>query len=119
MGLDHLVSLALDLGAKKLRPFKEHLALLNEGTPLQNVAAPRNDPSGDKVFELLIALGATRMGAEVTVDSPENSKGDNPDVIAAWKDARWGEGRKPKADPMAKRTPGIPGPSACHEPFGT
>jgi hypothetical protein len=28
------------------------------------------------------------------------------------------EGRKPKADPMAKRTPGIPGPSACHEPFG-
>jgi hypothetical protein len=29
------------------------------------------------------------------------------------------EGRKPKADPMAKRTPGIPGPSACHEPFGT
>jgi len=24
--------------------------------------------------------------------------------------------RKPKADPMAKRTPGIPGPSACHEP---
>jgi hypothetical protein len=25
--------------------------------------------------------------------------------------------RKPKADPMAKRTPGIPGPSACHEPF--
>ena len=30
-----------------------------------------------------------------------------------------GEGRKPKADPMAKRTPGIPGPSACHEPFCT
>jgi len=30
-----------------------------------------------------------------------------------------GEGRKPKADPMAKRTPGIPGPSACHEPFGS
>jgi hypothetical protein len=29
------------------------------------------------------------------------------------------EGRKPKADPMAKRTPGIPGLSACHEPFGT
>ncbi len=29
------------------------------------------------------------------------------------------EGREPKADPMAKRTPGIPGPSACHEPFGT
>ena len=28
------------------------------------------------------------------------------------------EGRKPKADPMAKRTPGIPGPSPCHEPFG-
>jgi ParB family chromosome partitioning protein len=29
------------------------------------------------------------------------------------------EGRKPKADPVAKRNPGIPGPSACHEPFGT
>jgi nucleoside-diphosphate-sugar epimerase len=24
---------------------------------------------------------------------------------------RAGEGRKPKADPMAKRTPGIPGPT--------
>jgi hypothetical protein len=90
MGLDHLVSLALALGVEKLRPFKDHLALLNEGTPLQNVAAPRNDPSGDKLFELLIALGAVRMGAEVTVDSPDRSKGDNPDVIAAWKGARWG-----------------------------
>jgi hypothetical protein len=29
------------------------------------------------------------------------------------------EGRKPKADPMGKRNPGIPGPSACHEPFGS
>jgi hypothetical protein len=33
--------------------------------------------------------------------------------------ARLTEGRKPKADPMAKRTPGLPGLSACHEPFGT
>lgn len=90
MGLDYLVSLALELGAEKLQPFKEHFALLNDGTPLQNVAAPRNDPSGDKVFELMIALGAVRMGAEVTVDSPDRSKGDNPDVIAAWNGVRWG-----------------------------
>jgi hypothetical protein len=33
-----------------------------------------------------------------------------------------GEGERvgsPKPIPMAKRTPGIPGLSACHEPFGT
>ena len=29
------------------------------------------------------------------------------------------EGRKSKADPMGKRNPGIPGPSACHKPFGS
>jgi hypothetical protein len=29
-----------------------------------------------------------------------------------------GEGRNPKADPMAKGNPEIPGPSACQTPFG-
>lgn len=89
MGSDHLMTLALALGPEKLAPLKEHFALLNVGTPLQNVVAPRNDPSGDKVFELLIALGALRMGANITVDSPDRSKGDNPDVIATWKGVRW------------------------------
>ena len=89
MGSDHLIRLALDLGAEKLAPLKEHFELLNVGTPLQNVEAPRNDPSGDKLFELLIALGALRMGADVTVDSPDRSKGENPDVIATWKGVRW------------------------------
>ncbi len=71
MGLDHLMSLALDLGTERLQPFKQHFELLNVGTPLQNVAAARNDPSGDKVFELLIGLGAVRMSARQSLrDSP-------------------------------------------------
>ena len=37
-----------------------------------------------------------------------------------WQNAPGhGEGRKSKADPMGKRNPGIPGPSACHRPFGS
>ena len=45
---------------------------------------------------------------------------DVPALMRAYRRMRKdAEGRKPKADPMAKRTPGIPGPSACHEPFGS
>jgi hypothetical protein len=90
MGHHHLVSLALDLGVERLQPLTAHFELLNVGTPLQNVKAARDDRSGDKVFELLIGLGAVRMGAEVTIDSPNRSCGDNPDVIATWNGVRWG-----------------------------
>jgi serine/threonine-protein kinase len=53
------------------------------------------------VHALLADLDARRASPPVSATAPRR------------------EGRKPKADPMAKRTPGIPGPSACHEPFGT
>lgn len=90
VGTSHIVDLALSIGRAKLVPFKKHFDLLNVGTPLQNVAAPRNDPSGDKVFELLVGLAAVRMGAAVVVDDPEESKGDNPDVLADFDGTSWG-----------------------------
>ena len=42
-------------------------------------------------------------------------KGDFTQIASSMRESGDAEGRKPKADPMAKRTPGIPGPSACHE----
>lgn len=90
VGTSHIVDLALSIASNQLGPFKNHFELLNVGTPLQNIAAPRNDPSADKVFELLVGLAAVRMGAAVTVDDPNVSKGDNPDVLADYAGTAWG-----------------------------
>lgn len=90
VGVTQIIDLALKLPPAALAPFKKHFELLNVGTPLQNVRAPRNDPSGDKVLELLVGLAAVRMGAAVTLDDPENAKGDNPDVLAEYANEVWG-----------------------------
>ncbi|MFO0570168.1 MAG: hypothetical protein U0263_31280 [Polyangiaceae bacterium] len=89
-GITQIIDLALRLPAASLPQFKKHFDLLNVGTPLQNVQAPRNDPSGDKVLELLVGLAAVKMGATVTLDDPDNAKGDNPDVLATYANEVWG-----------------------------
>jgi hypothetical protein len=59
----------------------------------------------------------TDVARDVVVEREEG-----PALAMEQKDVAIGakreEGRKPKADPMAKRNPGIPGPSTCHKPFG-
>lgn len=90
VGITQIIDLALKLPPASLAQFKKHFDLLNVGTPLQNVHAPRNDPSGDKVLELLVGLAAVRMGATVTLDDPDNAKGDNPDVLANYANDVWG-----------------------------
>ncbi|WP_437732102.1 hypothetical protein [Sorangium sp. So ce1335] len=90
VGITQIIDLALKLPAASLPKFKKHFELLNVGTPLQNTPAPRNDPSGDKVLELLVGLAAVRMGATVELDDPENAQGDNPDVLARFANEVWG-----------------------------
>lgn len=90
VGVTQIIDLALKLPPTSLPQFKKHFDLLNSGTPLQNQQAPRNDPSGDKTLELLVGLAALRMGAAVTLDDPDNAKGDNPDVLATFAGDVWG-----------------------------
>ncbi len=90
VGVMQIINLALKIPTASLPQFKKHFALLNVGTPLQNVKAAPNDPSGDKVLELLIGLAAVNMGATVALDDPENAKGDNPDVLATYARDVWG-----------------------------
>jgi hypothetical protein len=66
-----------------------HLRLLNRGTVAQNVSAPTDQVSA-KIFELLIALVAIETGANVTLDDPDHSAGDNPDVLVTFAGKRWG-----------------------------
>ncbi len=90
VGLTHLMDLALSLPEEQLTPFAGHFELLNKGSPLQNIPALANDPSSDKVFELLVGLAAVRAGALVSLDDPHHPKGDNPDVIARFANDCWG-----------------------------
>jgi hypothetical protein len=57
-------------------------------------AAPlRADPSADKIFELLIACYAMRIGTEVHLDpikATAADQGRNPDVLATIGGRRWG-----------------------------
>lgn len=72
----------------KLRP---HLDLLNRGDPLQNYKTSLLDQSNNKLFELYIAtLLLQAVAADVEMDDPQNSAGDNPDVIAVIDGHRWG-----------------------------
>jgi len=66
-----------------------HLRLLNRGTVAQNVSAPTDQVSA-KIFELLIALVAIETGANATLDDPDHSAGDNPDVLVTFAGKRWG-----------------------------
>lgn len=90
VGITQIIDLALQLPQTRLPQFKKHFDLLNSGTPLQNQQAPPNDPSGDKTLELLVGLAAVAIGATVTLDDPDNAKGDNPDVLATFGGHEWG-----------------------------
>jgi RND family efflux transporter MFP subunit len=74
------------------------------------IASRTEDPGAFVRPGSTIVTVVDRSTVRVVGDAPESDFG----AVAPGT-----EGRKPKADPMAKRTPGIPGPSACHEPFGT
>jgi len=67
-----------------------HLRLLNQGAALQNTWSSQIDQATNKIFELFAACLAMQCGNNVALDSPESSKGDNPDILADINGRRWG-----------------------------
>ena len=68
-----------------------HLSLLNQGQALQTRASSVLDQAANKIFELVTACWVMAAGGEnVTVDNPENSKGENPDVLFTFNGCKWG-----------------------------
>jgi hypothetical protein len=55
----------------------------------QNMAALSIDQGANKLFELLIALICMRFSQTVTLDDPNHSEGDNPDVIFDYDGKKW------------------------------
>lgn len=107
-GFNHLASLILAVkDDPQLRKMSSHLNLLNRGTPTQNTPALANDPSANKTFELLMALAAIRIGSTcVELDDPDNSRGDNPDILADFDGETWG---------LACKVPGGDAPETLFE----
>jgi hypothetical protein len=67
-----------------------HFRLLNMASVPQNLPAIVTDGNSNKLFELFIAAICMSFSYDVSLDNPENSKGDNPDVIFSFCNQQWG-----------------------------
>lgn len=67
-----------------------HLIILNEGSVAQNTYSLVTDAASNKIFELLIAAICMSFSEDIELDHPENSKGDNPDVMVKYDNKKWG-----------------------------
>lgn len=72
-----------------------HLRLLGDPEklatdPSQNAPTDPSDQHSHKLFELLIAIGAMRIGSNIRLDHPRVSTGDNPDITFEFEGERWG-----------------------------
>lgn len=68
-----------------------HLKLLNISSPLQNAPTSILNQVNNKTFELYMATLCLNLNeGEISVDHPNQSKGDNPDVIALISGKKWG-----------------------------
>jgi len=70
--------------------FVPHLALLNDGTVIQNTRSRVCDEAANKIFELLFALVLLDLSDDVVLDPPDGAVGDNPDILAWIDGVRWG-----------------------------
>lgn len=72
-----------------------HLKRLNESTPLQNIRTSVLSQDNNKIFELYIACLCLNIdSADIEVDNPDYSTGDNPDIISNINGKKWGFGCK-------------------------
>ena len=91
MGCYHISQLIKDLSVKSgFEEFHKHLYLLGKSNFAQNIKASVTDAGSNKVLELLFGLGAFAVGKNIKLDDPENSKGDNPDIIIDLDNKKWG-----------------------------
>ena len=73
------------------KALKKHLELLNETESIpQTTKNIITDQNSNKIFELLIGAISLRIGNDVVLDDPIESKGDNPDVLLNYGDKKWG-----------------------------
>lgn len=68
-----------------------HLQLLNDArsVPLTTLSGV-TDSANNKLFELYVALLVMDFGTNLELESPEVSKGDNPDILFDYNGERWG-----------------------------
>jgi hypothetical protein len=67
-----------------------HLKLLNKSSIPQTVNSKITDQGSNKLFELYTAALCYPDFEKIVLDSPENSKGDNPDVMFENNGAKFG-----------------------------
>lgn len=71
-----------------------HLAKLNSCSVAQNRGSKITDQDANKIIELYLAALCMRFSNTISLDHPQSSKGDNPDVIADIDGIKWGFGCK-------------------------
>lgn len=72
-----------------------HLINLNKTNPLQNVETRVDNQNNNKTFELFIATLCLGINTtKISVDNPDHSQGNNPDIIAKINGKQWGFGCK-------------------------
>lgn len=67
-----------------------HLKKLNECSIAQNERSKITDQDANKIIELYIAALCMRICKKISLDHPQSSVGDNPDVIAEIDGSNWG-----------------------------
>lgn len=71
-----------------------HLEKLNGCSVAQNSSSKITDQDANKIIELYLASLCMRFCKNISLDHPNSSKGDNPDVIAGIDGNNWGFGCK-------------------------
>jgi hypothetical protein len=72
---------------KQLLP---HLEVLNKaGTAVLTTKSKITDDGNNKLMELYIALLCMRFATNIRLDDPNNSKGDNPDIMFTYRNNEW------------------------------
>jgi predicted transcriptional regulator YheO len=72
-----------------------YLKKINKHNAIQNSKTSVLDQYNNKLFELYIATLCLNIdGAALTIDDPDHSAGDNPDILVQINDRTWGFGCK-------------------------
>jgi hypothetical protein len=89
-----LVDFAGKIVKNKTHPdFKQlipHLKLLNKAeTAVLTTKSKITDEGNNKLMELYIALLCMRFSTNIKLDDPNNSKGNNPDIMFTYRNKEW------------------------------
>lgn len=90
LGVLHCAELlvATQSRGRQLHSIVPHLQLLDRGEVAQNVRRIGDD-AANKLFELLNGLACMNFATQIALDDPEQSKGDNPDILFTHGSRQW------------------------------